>query len=501
MKRLFILGLLSVLLGACDDFLEKSPSKNANFEIETVEQLEALLSDNNNEYIEHCLAPWYCTDCFELPPEYYVNGFNFILTSLEGVWLGVWEMKHLENVNVKTSQWLKQFEGIYLANLILNSLDDVSGSEEAKATIRAKAHLLRAYNYLDLVNYYCMPYGNSTLNEPGLPLKRSTGYEENVRRASLQETYDFIESDVLEALKLKTPLWEDGVRKQWRENGGLANALAARFYLTKEDYVLALKYATEALEYGNDLLDYNTVDCSLLPFFGMSGFGLISEGIDIGNQERAYYCRYNTCLNNMLWAIPSERLINLYNHEYDLRYKYFVSESYQKVFMGGAFKDLFFMDVRGYGMYDMGMALFNTPNVAEMLLIRAECLARMGQVAEAMQVLNDFRVYRLASDTPESVAKKNTSSQQEAVRFVLEERMMEFPFTLRWYDIRRCNFNNDPSDDVTVTKTFYPLSAYDVETSLEPKVYTLSPTTRNYAVAIPITEIVASDGVIEQNRY
>lgn len=60
-------------------------------------------------------------------------------------------MPYTSNTNVLTSMWATNFESIYLANLILSSVDEVSGSEEAKANVKYKAHFLRAYNYLELV--------------------------------------------------------------------------------------------------------------------------------------------------------------------------------------------------------------------------------------------------------------------------------------------------------------------------------------------------------------
>ena len=50
--------------------------------------------------------------------------------------------------------------------------------------------------------------------------------------------------------------------------------------------------------------------------------------------------------------------------------------------------------------------------------------------------------------------------------------MREFPFTLRWNDIRRCNFNTDPNDDVTITRNFYNIDQYSVDTG-NIKTYTL----------------------------
>lgn len=141
------------------------------------------------------------------------------------------------------------------------------------------------------------------------------------------------------------------------------------------------------------------------------------------------------------------------------------------------------------------------PNTAEMMLIVAECQARQDQVSDAMQTLNDFRRYRISSSAPSEVLNLTASGRDEAVGAILEERAREFPFSRRWNDIRRCNFNDDPADDITVTrKSFYTVGKDDVSGTLTD--YTLTPSTLSYyAVAIPDVEITASDGEIQQNVY
>ena len=114
-----------------------------------------------------------------------------------------------------------------------------------------------------------------------------------------------------------------------------------------------------------------------------------------------------------------------------------------------------------------------------MLLIKAEAMARQGQWNDALTYLNtNFRPYRISSEAPADAVSLTAANKDEAIDVILKERMREFPFTLRWHDIRRCNFNNDPNDDVTITRRFYKLSSTGAHSPIfddEPVEYTLTP--------------------------
>lgn len=84
--------------------------------------------------------------------------------------------------------------------------------------------------------------------------------------------------------------------------------------------------------------------------------------------------------------------------------------------------------------------------------------------------------------------------------------MLEFPFTLRWHDIRRCNFNDDPNDNISIIRSFYELSPGGIHSPLYDgglKNYTLDANSNKYiyTLAIPQSEVTISNGVIEQNKY
>ena len=138
------------------------------------------------------------------------------------------------------------------------------------------------------------------------------------------------------------------------------------------------------------------------------------------------------------------------------------------------------------------------PTVAEMYLIKAEALARTNDVAGAMTALNTLRAKRMV---PGSWVNLTASGAGDAIKKVIDERRREMPFVQRWYDLRRYNNNDDPNDDVVLSKTFYPYTNSAVLTSEPVSVYTLPANSKRYAAPIPRTEIISSNGAIEQNNY
>lgn len=519
-NNICLILLTGVILSSCNDFLDEKPRKGDGIELETFAQLEMLLSakaePKDRQAMWDCnAAQRYMTDCYELTTDICDIGFENTqdYTAFE---LNCFQPEYTQEIQAINSAWLCGYKNIYLANTILYYLDKVTGgTEEQKAILAKRAHFVRAYNYYELANCYCVPYCEANLNDLGLPLNKDIEYKEYYSRSSLKEVYDFIEADLQQALDLSLPLVENGVRKVWRENNAAVNGFAARFYLTKGDYAKAKQYAEKALEYNSDLADYNdlsviepqeaeNMDGGLFPsnsWYNETAYDFTA--LYVGTAQRTYYRRMSFTDS---WTIPSRKFLESFNPDYDLRYKYFYYENYVPLALGGMGNDYGFEGkIPGYS-YFCGDDYDSGPCVAEMMLIKAEALARQGQWSEALNYLNtNFRPSRIAQDAPAEVKNLSASGKEEAVAAILKERMLEFPFTLRWHDIRRCNFNDDPSDDITITRSFYELDRGGVHAPLYEDIveYTLSPKSNKYTytMAIPTTEVTVSQGTIEQNRY
>lgn len=510
-----------ISLCSCNDYLDEKPRKGDGIELETYEQLEALLvakaEPRERQALWDCnAAQRYMTDCYELTADICLNASYENTMDYTAFELNCFQPKYTQEIQAINSAWICGFKNIYLANAVLYYLDKVTGgTPEQKATLAKKAYFIRAYNYYELANCYCVPYCEANLNELGLPINKDIEYKEYYSRVPLKEVYEFIESDLEQALDISVPLIEGGVRKVWRENSAAVNGFAARFYLTKGDYAKAKLYAEKALTYDSDLSDYNDpamIDVEVVeddfgdPHQSTTWYGTTlydTEGMYVASVQKSYYRRMNFSDS---WTIPSQKLLDSFDQDYDLRYKYFYYEDYVALSMAGMGLYYEFTDIIPGYSYFCGDDYDSGPCVSEMVLIKAESMARQGQWNEALNYLNTaFRPYRIAQDAPADVKNLSATGKDEAIAVILKERMLEFPFTLRWHDIRRCNFNDDPNDDVTITRSFYELDPGGVHAPLYEDIvdYTLSPNSNKYTytMAIPATEVTVSKGTIEQNRY
>ena len=128
-----------------------------------------------------------------------------------------------------------------------------------------------------------------------------------------------------------------------------------------------------------------------------------------------------------------------------------------------------------------GVTPFTGLAVDELYLIKAECLARVGEVGEAMKVLNSLLVYRFPPDKFEPL--QATDAADALATILLERRKTLVYRALRWDDLKRLN---KEGANITLTRV------------LDGEVFTLPPNDPRYVFNIPDDEIAASG--ITQNR-
>ena len=496
---------------ACDDFLDKDPSKSTQKTIETAEQLDALLGSFSRFYSEYNHTALACDD-FGLTTEIHDrqnSGMN--PANLEYI---LWSD---ECTGTSRLLWDSEYSKIYYANLVLAYIDEVTGDAQTKANLKAEAHFLRAYSMFQLAVAYTLYYDGNNGSELGLPLKRTISFEEGIARASLSDTWSFIDNDLQQALNISAPLVSSGKRRVWRGTTAAVHAFAARYYLYRNDLGNALSQVEAVLAEYNTLKDYNTsmsysanddqyvINSSTnketvnvkypytkLQFYGTNGYPELFEWEDL------LFAR--TCSYASWWYIPSQELLDTYAVDApgndpmnDLRYEYFVVEDFSlrycendPAFRYPGFCQFYFDN------------LISGPTVAEMILIKAEVQARQGHWEDAMRTLETLRKARIKASAYEELP---ASSQAEALQKILRERRRELAFVSRWYDMKRLNANDDPADDITVTRSFYPYTTSSVLVGEPVQTYTLKPGSRHYALPIPSVDIDRSKGELKQNTY
>ncbi len=497
--KTLILGGLFCCLSACDDYLSSEPSKGSNEPLKSAEQLEGLL--NNAETFMYETSPTlnFSTDDFGATMEIVENDLSGFSYSPVFSYF-TWAVEELESYDYSQNQcWSDQYKKIFVANLIINQIDDVKGlTETTRQNYLSEAHFIRALSYWWLVNHFSMPYAEENMDEPGVPLKQTTSYEESLKRGTLKEVYALIENDLVEALK--TNVTEVGDR--WRVSRPAVEAFLSRYYLFTGDYGKVVEHADNALKSnGVTLHDYNMMSTVTDYVWGNEGelevnypdlyFYAPSE---YAAYEEFYYARFLQTWDNPKF-FPSENLLDLYDRDNDLRFEYLMVENgavaNQIVNAGDNYQYVMFKSSLWYDILPVG------PSIAEVILNKAEAQARQGAYAESMETLDLLREKRMRAGEDYHLS---ASGKDEAILKVLEERRRELPFVMRWFDIRRFAYNETGIDDVALEMDFFTVKNQQVNLE-NVQHYSLPVKSRRYAVPINQEEINNSRGEIEQNQY
>lgn len=480
---IYIVTLLSFLiLTGCEEFLDVPPEKKDNLEIKTTEALDMLLN-NYDVIFDRSREVILAHDNYGLYKDYYLARPSRFDGHLQYV---LWFTDYCA---LQTYYWEKEFLKIAYANTILASVDDVEGTPQEKEILTQDAHFLRAYEYFNLATLYCLPYSDETKSALGLPLKRTLVYDEDITRKSLEATMDFIEAELNHALETTQPR---DINRLWRISLPAVQAFAARFYLYIHDYQKAEDFANKALQAHSTLVDYEAYFSPKMRTYSSGGGTYIAPNAATDYKfDEIYFARvlYNHTQN----AVPSEDLLNLYDQTNDYRFDAFIVEdySYNRA------------SVPGWAAYWQfgSIGLLHGPTTAEMYIVRAECRARRGDIPGAVSDLNTVRSHRYKSGTYTELLASDFATNKAAVQFVLDERRREFPFTLRWSDIKR--INSDPAnlvDKITITREFFESDGLSADPSVN-KTYSLAPGDKRYAWPIPSIDIQLSNGQLKQNPY
>jgi tetratricopeptide (TPR) repeat protein len=364
--------------------------------------------------------------------------------------------------NGDDNTWIRYYNQIYVANVVLQGLETVeNGTEEEVAALRADASLQRAFAYFNLVNIYSVHYNPATADtDLGVPIREGIELEGlDFTRASVAEIYEIVLNDItnsIEALPDTQP-----TNLSFRPSKAGAYAFLARVLIYQAKYDEALTAVNNALALKNSLRDVNS---------------------DPADPRDANVIAYPLALNDpqLIWfkdsggfsLVTTPEFYGLYEDD-DLRKKWFA-------------------DARTYFFADIDNPVFvahranNNTNVslttADLYLMKAECDARLGNIDDANNALNELRENRFATGTYTPV---NFTDQSTLLAFVKDEiRREKAMSTLRVFDIKRYNRFDDANISVT--------HSFGGET------VTITPNSLNWAFPIANNYIVANPE-IEQN--
>lgn len=495
-KNIFlIMSAASIIFfsAGCQKFLSDSPTRGTSEPIQRIDQLVSLL-DNPNYTENFRFTDLTSTDNFDIPLDLYTaypNGF----AAFNGLPHYVFGIEEVANRPMDL-QWNNSYGEIYKANLILENVDKVSGDAALKEQVKSEAYFLRAYNNFMLATYYCLPYHADNFSELGLPRKTSTSPEQSMVRMSLKETYDFIEEDLAEALKT-TKLAPTTTYRA--DNKATVSALLSRLYLYKQDWDKVIESADQALNNKGivSLKDYNTLAPGTPVIFSNPSDTIkYSELWNYAtptyfNWQESFFIRVIYKHPNLL--VASQPLLNTFDKSNDLRYKWFFLNEVR------SYAPNYKKEIRSYTNAFGGYFILAGLTIQEVMLNKAEALIRKSNpdIAGGLLLANQLRAKRMLANPQLNLTASNAD---DGLLKVLAERRREFPFSLRWGDIRRFAYTSTALDDIVVSRDFYEY-VNGIAYTDKPKNYTLPLKSRRYAVPVNQLEVNKSRGEFLQNTY
>lgn len=362
--------------------------------------------------------------------------------------------------NVPGDDWDKGYHRILLTNMAIEGIEKIKPANDQKEewnNVKGSGLFMRAFNHYQLAQLFCKPYNNLTAGtDLGIPLRLESDITMKSSRGTLQGVYDQIISDLEEAL----PMLPEIPVNKYRPSQPAVHALLARIYLQLGDYKKAEEHASKVLKITNTLIDFNNLDINERYSF--------PQDLEM-NPEILYFCNIpNIAITNISRFDVDKDLLSSYADDDLRRHVYWFNHNSGRIVFKGSYL--------GYGAFFTGLA------TDEVLLTRAECYARLGELPMALMDLNKLLKNRFDKDFFMPIKSENAD---HILKIILEERKKELVLRgTRWEDLRRLN----KEDRFAIT----------LRRELGGRVYELLPNSKRYVWPIPANEIDLSG--IEQNE-
>jgi hypothetical protein len=350
---------------------------------------------------------------------------------------------HNPNMPNTTNMWRRSYRLIYNANTVIDAI--TPGESPELDHLRGENQFLRSMLHLHLVTAFGRPYSHGRDNL-GVPIMQEPDLEAQPARASVGEVYDFLVQDLSEAANLMGS--EKNAAFASKES---ALALLSRVYLYMEDHQNTITTADRVINSGRYSLDSG----DLLPdYFKQSP-------VADGRSEAIFTIRHvmpaddwgrNHGVGTMIYTSPSGQgwgenyaskayrdLIDKYPS--DVR-RQFIAPQWEIVDGdtlikedSGGLKKL--RERNGFPRYYVtkfccqeGTELGNSPELlrySEVLLNKAEALAKLGQDQAALDIVNTLR-QRAQIPQEGMYSLGNLGDHDTVLDVVLEERRLELFF-------------------------------------------------------------------------
>lgn len=459
MKRFTILVLVSVLLGACSNFLEET-SQDLIVPKSVKDYQEFLFGEG---YLRDDISVHTWLDVMTDDVQENISGWSFGGDKrINAFGYYTWQKSPEETISGglnNDNAWATYYHSILICNVVLDAMSDMSGGEKEKGMLKAEVYSLRAWVYFMLVNLYGEPYdpANAT-NILGVPLNEVVGMEDkHFTRESVAVIYEQIENDLSKAIDCFITYGSG--KSVFRWNLPATYLLASRVSLYKKDYDKVVEYADKVIATNPQLYD--------LSMLNSSDYFINSKNPEVLFTYGYYLIPYFAHLAKCNFPASDELIASLGSNDYRMTAFLKKRSSYYTANKNN--------DSGQTGIY--GFAL----RTAEAYLNRAEAYAEKGEIDKAMDDLKILRMNRLKEykDLP-------ATSRGEVIDNVRAERRRELCFEYhRWFDLRRWGC---PRIEHTFTR--------DIKKPETVERYVLEENDKAYTLPLPHS-VVESDPQIE----
>jgi hypothetical protein len=306
------------------------------------------------------------------------------------------------------------YQGIYRAvnsaNSVIAAVPQITDPllpQAEKDKIIGEAYFIRALSYFDLAR----GWGGVQLQlQPTTDLNSLNG----IKRSSLDQTYDQVLADLIQAEQL---LPEDATTRN-RAQKSTARALRARLHLYRKQWADAESYATQVINNPKYALVTPYKAFFTAPF--QTTESVLELAYSVNDRNTFWNLWYPSSSGGQFTLKPSDALVAKLNDPA----------------IGGTRNSL----IAGTGAAVYGV-LYNTTasstdpsyliRIAELYLIRAEARAHLNKLAEATADLNSIRARAAVPPTA-------AATQDALIQAIEDENSVEFAFEgHRWFDLVR----------------------------------------------------------------
>lgn len=392
-----VVACLPVWICSCGDFLDEKNDKSLTVP-NRLSDLEALLNHANSMNTEYVASLGeVASDNLHLTD----NAWGAILAD-EDRGAYIWEP-----IPVKDKFW--PYGRILNCNVVLQQIETMKeGSQEERNHIRGSALFYRGIAFFDLLQIYARSYEDELADdEPGIVLRVTGDIDEELNWASQEQSMKQIEGDLLHAATL---LNDASPRYPTQASKTAVYGVLARYYLMKKEYGKALEFADKVLAKNDKLMNYNLISSGKYPFERYNKevlFFSMSDGTGVLSESRA---RVHPDLYEMYT-------------DTDRRKEIFFTKNADGFY---AFSGDYSRNTSSYKFCGL--------TTAEILLTRAECRVRVGNMEGAIEDMQKFFEHRYA----EKPTLQSDMNYGELLRIILDERRKELVFRgMRWFDLRR----------------------------------------------------------------